>query len=257
MNRIARIGIVLSALFVLVPGVASAGVGVPSQTYSKDLYTGTSVRYQDPDYTACVAASTEMMLNMIGASDSKGDGFSWVRSTSYETQERILTWERAHQTQVPYHPGVDPNGWRNGLNYLGWGSYADPAARVYEDLAYTSYTTAVKGIVRAIARYGKPVAILGWAGGHAQFITGYVVKGQDPAVSWDFAVSYVYLTDPLRKDGKRDAKISNAVFRSGSLTTRFRPYAFTDSPKDDPYTPGNRASYKEWLGRWVIVAPTR
>ena len=262
MKRVARIGIPLIALFLLVPGVASAAdappAGAPApQTYSKDLYASSGVRYQDPDFTACVAASTEMMLNMIATNGSKGDGFRWVRSTSFVFQERILAWERAHHTQVSYHPGVDPHGWRNGLNYFGWGAYTDARKAVYQDLSFLSYSAAVKGIVRAIARYDKPVAILGWAGGHAQFITGYVVTGQDPALSSDFTVDFVYLTDPLRADGKRDAKISDKAFRSGPSVTRFRPYAFTDSPRDDPYTAGTRTSYREWFGLWVIVAPVR
>lgn len=67
----------------------------------------------------------------------------------------------------------------------------------------------------------------------------------------------VYLTDSLAKDGLRNAKISNANFKGGPLTYRFRAYAWTDSPYDDPYTAGTLASYKEWYGKWTIVAPVR
>jgi hypothetical protein len=67
----------------------------------------------------------------------------------------------------------------------------------------------------------------------------------------------VYLTDSLKKDGLRNAKISNADFQGGSLTSRFRAYARTDSPDDDRYTAGTRASYKEWYVKWTIVAPVR
>ena len=30
-----------------------------------------------------------------------------------------------------------------------------------------------------------------------------------------------------------------------------------DSPYDDPYTAGTLASYKEWYGKWTIIAPVR
>jgi len=67
----------------------------------------------------------------------------------------------------------------------------------------------------------------------------------------------VYLTDSLKKARLRNAKISNANFKGGSLTSRVRAYARTDSPYDDRYTAGTRASYKEWYGKWTIVAPVR
>ena len=113
-----------------------------------------------------------------------------------------------------------------------------------------------------MAKYGKPVGILGQAGGHAQIMNGYEVVGLNPATSSNFSVVAVYLTDPLGKDGLRNAKISNANFKSGSLTYRFRawlytPYYKNESPYDDPYTAGTRTSYDEWYGKWNIVAPVR
>lgn len=256
-RRIGRIGILLVAITLLTPGVASATIGPAVHSYTKNLYASSGVRFQDPDYTACVAASTVMMLNMIAASGTGGESFRWVPSTSAATQGWVLRWERGHQTQVTSHPGVDPHGWRNGLNSFGWGVFTVPELMVYDDFSFTSYTAAVKATVMAIARYDKPVGILGWAGGHAQVVTGYTVVGQDPAVSADFEVWEVYLTDPLRRNARINARIPDETFRAGTTITRFRPYRFKDSPKDDPYTAGTRASYKEWYGRWVIVAPVR
>jgi hypothetical protein len=127
----------------------------------------------------------------------------------------------------------------------------------YQVFAYSSYDAAVKAAVTAMARYNKPVGILTWAGGHAQVLNGYQVSGLNPASSSDFTVQYVYITDPLQKDALRNAQISNTNFKSGSLTYRFRAYAYTDSPYDDPYTAGTVAAYKAWYGKWVIVAPVR
>ena len=202
------------------------------------------------------------MLNFIASKGTKGSGFRWTKSTSYTTEENILAWERAHDTLRATSKGTDPHGWRNGLNYYGWNSYTAASTRVYQDLAYTSYDSAVKAAVTAMAKYGKPVGILGQAGGHAQIMNGYEVVGLNPATSYNFSVVAVYLTDPLGRDGLRNAKISNANFKGGSLTYRFRawldtPYYKNESPYDDPYTAGTRTSYDEWYGKWNIVAPVR
>jgi len=201
--------------------------------------------------------STQMMLNFIASKGTRGSGFRWTKSTSYQTEKSLLAWERAHDTLVWTSKGTDPHGWRNGLNYYGWNSYTTASRMVYQDLAYTSYDAAVKAAVTAMAKFGKPVGILGWAGSHSQIMNGYEVVGEDPAVSSAFSVVAVYLTDSLKKDGLRNARISNADFQGGSLTYRFRAYAWTDSPYDDRYTAGTRASYKEWYGKWTIVAPVR
>jgi hypothetical protein len=95
------------------------------------------------------------------------------------------------------------------------------------------------------------------SGSHAQIINGYDVYGQDPAISSDFTVTDVYLTDPLTSDGYRNLRINNNSFQNGSTTYRFTAYNWTDSPTDDPYTPGTLASYLEWYGQWVILAPVK
>ncbi len=135
----------------------------------------------------------------------------------------------------------------------------DPARMVYQDRAYRGFKGAVKAAVRAIARFGMPVGILGWAGGHAQVMTGYVVTGQNPAVSNDFVVRYVYLSDPLRKSAVVNKRISYENLHAGPLKYRFQAYREVDSPYDDPYTPeAIRSSVRpttapsEWYRRWVF-----
>ena len=89
----------------------------------------------------------------------------------------ILAFERANDTLRPGGLGSDAHGWRNALNAYGWGQDAltDPARMVFEDRGYRTFSGAVRAAVKAIARRGMPVGILGWAGGHAQVMTGYVV----------------------------------------------------------------------------------
>jgi PKD domain-containing protein len=228
----------------------------PAKTYSANLYSSL-VRYQNPDLTACVGAATLIMLNQVATEGSPGDDFRWVPSTELSRQRSIIRWARAHDTLEPGPGGTDPNGWRNALNQYGWDDYQDPATMTYQVFTYTSYTTAVKNAVMALARYHKPVGILAWAGGHAQVLNGYSVFGQNPKNSGDFTVKYVYLTDPLKRDGLRNARISFTNLIHGPLKYRLRKYVQRDSPYDDPYTPGLLAAHKGWYGRYVIVAPVR
>jgi len=228
----------------------------PDRTYSRNLYSSL-VRYQNPDMTSCVAASTLIMLNEVATTGRKGDGFAWTPSVALGRQRTIMRWARAHDTLEIGPGGTDPNGWRNALNQYGWGDYQDPATMTYQVYASTSYGATVKAAVVAMARYHRPVGILAWAGGHAQVLNGYVVYGQDPAVSTDFTVQYVDITDPLKRDLLRNKKISYANLIHGPLKYRLRKYRQTDSPRDDPYTPGFLAADDAWYGQYVLVLPVR
>jgi PKD repeat protein len=228
----------------------------PARVRTQNLYSNL-VRYQNPDLQACVGAATLIMLNEVAAEGDPGEGFQWVPSTELGAQRSIIRWARAHDTLEPGPGGTDPNGWRNALNEYGWGDYEDPATMTYQVFSYRSYGAAVKSAVIALARYHKPVGILAWAGGHAQVLNGYTVFGQDPATSTDFKVRYVYLTDPLRRDLLRNARISYPMLINGPLKYRLRRYHQKDSPYDDPYTPGLLVAYRGWYGRYVIVAPVK
>jgi hypothetical protein len=264
-----RLGPVLAcwlALFSVLPGSAAA-----STSWTKNLWTSGSFLYQDPYYTACTAATTMFILNTIALRGSGGPGFIWKPSTvkdsaSSRDMVSILAWERAHDTLAGTSHGSDPHGWRNAINYFGWGTgaYTDPARMIYNDVEYTSFSSAVHEAVRAIARFNKPVGVLAWAGGHAQVLTGYTVTGENPATSNSFTVSYLSLSDPLKSDGYVNYRLSLAAFESGDLHVRFRKYLETDSPYDDPYVAGYLRSSvppttapSEWYGRWVLVLPVR
>ncbi len=228
----------------------------PDQAYALNLYSSL-VRYQNPDMTACVATATMIMLNEVTAKGHRGEGFRWTPSTSLTRQRAIIRWARVRDTLEPGPGGTDPNGWRNALNWYGWGTYKDPAAMTYQVFAYPTYNEAVRAAVTAMARYHRPVGMLGWAGGHAQVLHGYAAFGQDPATSASFTVQALYLTDPLKRDRLRNVRITATKLASGSLKYRFRKYRQKDSPKDDPYTPGIFAADSAWYGRYVIVAPVR
>ena len=259
----------LLAVGLVAPGTASAAT-----TWSRNLYVASAFLYQDPYANACTAAAAMIMLNTIAARGTGGDGFAWTPSrvkldpdpANRQDMLSILAFERANDTLRSASHGSDPHGWRNALNAFGWGQDAmtDPARRVYDDREYRTFGGAVRAAVKSIARYSMPVGILGWAGGHAQVMTGYVVTGADPRVSDAFTVQAVYLTDPLRQNRTVNRRISLKALRSGPLRTRFQAYRETDSPFDDPWTAGTLRSSvapargpSEWYHRWVIIRPIR
>lgn len=230
-------------------------------SWTLDLYDARAVRWQNPDVYACTAASALMMLNMaaywqdyvpLGAlapvpSPPRG----WKPDVNYTRQESILAYQRKTGTMSLTWHGADAHGWRNSLNYYGWGSIN---AGVYADQSFTSFDAAVKSTVIAIALYRKPVGILSMAGNHAQIVTGYKVTGGDPRTgTTSFTVVGVYLTDPLQSHGFRDYYISLATWKSGGKTIRFTPYEMTNSPYKDPID--GQTGNAEWDGKWVIVAP--
>jgi hypothetical protein len=264
--------------FLLAGIVLLAGTPAPpanaTTTWTRNLYVASAFMYQDPYPYDCVAASTMVMLNTIAARQKGGNGFAW---TPYLVQENpdsadtrdmtsIQEFARKYDTLNSAGHGSDGHGWRNALNNYGWGPDAMRTAslRVYEDRAYTTFGSAVRAAVKAIARQSMPVGILARAGAHAQVMTGYVVTGHDPRTSNDFTVVAVYLSDVLRSAGIVNRKVGYASLRDGSLLWRFRRYRETDSPKDDPYTSGwIRSSVSpttgpsEWYARWTIVLPIR
>ena len=237
----------------------------PKPPASLNLYDADGFRYQDPYYSACVAAAGMDMLNFVSLAGAGGHDFAWQRTRAGTDVQSMLTWARAHDT-LEGGTGSDPHGWRNVLNYYGWGSNALlEGQRVYDDAAYKTYAGAVKAAVRAIILTDKPVGMLGWSGRHAQMITGYYgLKGdpfaKDSSGAWTnaFTVDGFYFADPLKSDGFVNAKISYTRLRdSTNPELRFRPYTETDSLLDDRYTTGSVASKSEWYGKYVLVIPRR
>ena len=248
------------------PTPTASPTPTPSTPVSLNLYVTRMFRYQDPNYTACTAASTMDMLNFIAATHSGGVDFRWRVNVTSPMRDAILRFERAHDTLARTARGSDPHGWRNALNYYGWGSATLNFARqVYVDRAYSSYGDAIRDAVRQLALTRKPIGMLGWAGKHAQMITGYYGLHGDPLAknadgSWtnQFSVDGLYVTDPLRSDGFLNRLVPYMTLaKTANYRLRFRRYLQNDSPYDDPYTPGHRASRGEWHGKFVLILPVR
>jgi hypothetical protein len=242
-------------------GAAIAPSPSPARTeWSFDAYADGAARYQNPDPTACTAASVLMALNMIGIEGQAGS-FGWTNTTDFAAEEAILHFEQAHDT-LPGGEGSDPHGVRNALNYFGWG---DVNARIYADRAYGSFADASKAIVTSIARTHDPTVIFPWYGGHAQVVTGYTATGENPATSDNFTVTGVYLTDPAISVGTlisgtvvqtvqpiaRNSLISQNAWHRGDLNARFTQYWQKDSILRDDID--GRVGWSEWYGKWVAV----
>lgn len=236
-------------------------VAPPLPAWSMNLFSKSVFRYQNPDLNGCISAATVDMLNLIaqapesdlpppGGGSLPQNSLRWTISTSWNTQKNIMWFERKHMTMVDTDKGSDPHGWRNGLNYFGWGSMR---ADMYRDVAYRSYAEAARAVVDSVARTGKPVGILAWEGGHAQYVTGYTVQGQDPRVGDNYTIVGVFLTDPLREDTLVNTFISYLSWRTGPFYYRFSRDKQTDSPYADPID--GKVGNVEWEGKWVVLQP--
>jgi hypothetical protein len=232
---------------------------------SMNLFTSSGFRFQDPNWAACTSTSVRTMLNLVAMRGSRGAGFIWRATNSGIVRDRILAWERSHDTMTGGN-GSDPHGWRNALNYYGWGVAAlRTGGRVYEDASYTTYDGAMKAAVRAMAMTGKPVGLLGWRGAHAQMVTGYYglvgkpfARDATGKYTNAFSVGGFYLTDPLRSSATVNRAVTYAGLRdTTNYRLRFQRYYETDSLLDDTYTPGVTVSKLEWYGRFVLVLPVR
>jgi hypothetical protein len=191
------------------------------------------------------------MLNMIALNGNGGPGFQWKTTTAYATEESILKWERSHDTLDAGQPGSDPHGWKNGLNYFGYGSIN---AGVYADRSYRTFDAASKAAVMYLARTNKPVGISGLHGTHAQFMTGYKVIGGNPAVTSAFTIVGVYITDPYRSYGHVNTFVLLRTWHYDAASLlRFGARTVPNSSGRDPID--HMIGNTEWIQRWVIIAP--
>jgi hypothetical protein len=263
MKRRFHAAIAALMLLALVAGAAPVAADAVPATFN--VFRAEGFRYQDSNRYACTSTATMVMLNWIALSGTGGAGFRWKLNRTPTTRDAILAWERTHDTLAGGR-GSDPHGWRNALNYYGWGPTAlRTSGRVYEDRTFNTYDKAVKAAVRGLILTGKAVGVIGWAGKHAQIIVGYYGLNGDPFVkdaagvySNAFTVEGFFLVDPLSSQAMVNTPVSYEMFATASNPKlRFQPYLERDSPYDDAYSPGFRPSRDEWYGRFVTVMPIR
>jgi hypothetical protein len=128
--------------------------------YAINLYRSSTVVRQYKN-TWCVPAATQSMWNLIGGTSNM----------SYSRQKALYKQTRKHNRYKYKTAGNDIQGWAWALRtYTG---------QPYQWAAYTSKTTAIKAIAKAIDRTGHPVGITVHHGSHAWIVLGYK-STQDP-----------------------------------------------------------------------------
>ena len=214
------IALLLSAL--LLVGVASLVAPVRTTAasgFAYDLYFSSAYERQ-VDSRTCTAASTAMMVNLIGGRDLN------------LYQPAILRWEQPRDAlNNSTQRGSDPLGWSRAATYFS--GYTNRPT-TYEWEAYGSESSALKRAATLIAKYSKPVGVLVAHGTHAVVLTGFQ-STRNPNRG-DFTLTHVYYSDPI---GTRHALVTAG-----------------GSPLDTYLETDATAYYdRAWYGKFVIVAP--
>jgi hypothetical protein len=207
----------------LTSGAMPVAAELPAWTGTLDFYRPSAFASQATT-TWCVAASSQMMLNMIlGQSDSS--------STSQST---YIAYGQANDG-ASYTQGTDPTGWVAILNRYGGASYSTQR--------FTDSTSALKKAATRMRLTNKPVGMLVWKGRHAWVLNGFAATA-DPATTSNFTITAVFVTGPL---------YPRAVDSSGY-----------DLAPDTQLTPAQLSKYfltyydtvvKSWNGGYVLIVP--
>ena len=204
-------------------GALLVATQLPVWTGTLDLYRPQAFASQ-VDITLCIAAGTQMMLNMIlNRSDSSGP-----------SQLAYIAFARANDVGK-YSAGSDPAGWAAALDRFGGSTYSVAA---FEDSS-----SALKNAALRMRLTNKPVGLLVWSGRHAWVMNGFSATA-DPATTPEFQVTAVYVSGPLYPralnkwgyDLAPDTKLTPA-----QLTQYFSRY--------------NDAPVRAWTNKYVMIVP--
>jgi hypothetical protein len=215
-------------------GSSSRGsANASSRSFSLDLYRDGDFVTQT-NLAQCVAASMQMMLNMIGPTDDR----------TVETQERLFDLARASWSEsvmAAYgagdQDGASPTGWVTGLNSLGAGPYRVTSTGTIEE--------AVRIAAVGIRSTGRPVGLFVWHGAHAWVMSGFDATG-DPATDPEAVITAVVILDPLYPRRTRSHGLAPAPGTRLSVATL----------RED-YVGWQRAHVSGLTGRYVLVLPYR
>ncbi len=197
-------------------------------TGTEDLYRS-GVFSTQATMTWCVAASVQMMLNIIR--DQKDH--------SRDNQQRYIRYGRLHDLYAPSVPakGTDPQGWTAALNHFGGSSG-------YHSVTSNWFRWAVRSAAKRLRETGKPIGLVVAHSNHAWVMTGFDATA-DPATTTAFEITAIYIMGPLypkqQKNGydqPPDKRIS-----VGTLRAFLTPYRDIRGPKNP------------WEGSFVTIQP--
>ncbi len=163
---------------VYVPGLLDPnGRPLPPWTGKLDLFRASAFAPQQA-WTWCVAASTQMMVNLIdGASDA-----------SYDGQLNILDYAHDNDELSDSHAGAGLIGWQEALDKF--------SATPYEVETVGSLQDAVNLAALRMRLTNRPVGLAVHDTTHAWVMTGFEATA-DPAFGPGFMVTAVYVSGPL------------------------------------------------------------
>lgn len=196
---------------------------LPAWTGTLDLYRPAGFASQS-NLTLCVAASTQMMLNIVlNRNDSAG-----------QSQLAYIAYAQANDAGS-YTAGSDPAGWAAALNRFGGSTYSVAA--------FGDFAAALKNAALRMRLTNKPVGLLVWAGRHAWVMSGFTATA-DPAMTSDFQVTAVYVSGPLYPRSLNSAGYDLApdtILTPTQLSKYFNRYYDTPFPT--------------WKGKYVVIVP--
>lgn len=129
--------------------------------------------------TWCVAASMEMMLNII-----KGQ-----QDSSSADQEAYIVYARRNDLYTtPKAKGTDARGWAIALQHFGGGDY--------HDVSSPRFKASIRAAVRRLRETGKPVGLVVAHSNHAWVLTGFEASA-DPALVYTAQITAFYVSGPL------------------------------------------------------------
>jgi hypothetical protein len=207
------------------PPAAVSQPGPPAGgPYSMNLYRpGDFVSQATKDQ--CVSAAMQIMINVIAEQQDR----------SPRTQAVLA--RLANELSDAPDGGTEPRGWSGALSQLDYGSYRVSVAR--------SRSIAIRRAVIALRETGRPVGLLVWRGAHSWVLHGFRATA-DPALTDDFGITGLYLSDPWYP------RISSIWGPSRAPNALVRPAALRED-----YLPWHRPSgpYPGWDGNFVLVLP--
>jgi hypothetical protein len=174
--------------------------------------------------TWCVAASSQMMLNIILDQTD----------TSSASQSTYITYGQANDGGY-YPAGTNPAGWSAILDRYGGSSYSVQS--------FGDSTSALKRAATRIRQTNKPVGMLVWSGRHAWVMNGFTATN-DPAVTSDFTITGVYVSGPLYPRPANSLGYDpapNTFYTTAQLSKYFLTYTDT--------------IVKTWNGKYVLIVP--
>jgi hypothetical protein len=187
------------------------GQSLPAWTGRLDIFR-TSAYTPQQTWTWCVAASTQMMVNLIrGTSDSTYDG-----------QLNILSYARAND-DLSADAGAGLIGWQGALDKF--------SGTPYEVETVGSLRGAIKLAALRLRLTNRPVGLAVHNATHAWVMTGFEATA-DPAFDPAFTVTAVYVSGPLypRRQSHGYDKAPDTRLSVSDLAIYFTPVSWKLRP---------------------------